>query len=129
MKRTLLTQVTTTLLMAAVVLALSGCGASAPTEPPGITGVITALSEPLAGAPSGGAVATMLVEAEEPSDTAVSDKASVTVTSETELLDATGAATSPEALAEGQTVEVWFEGPVAESYPVQGTAGTVRIAP
>jgi hypothetical protein len=30
-------------------------------------------------------------------------------------------------LALGQWVRVWFNGPVAESYPVQGTAGTVVI--
>lgn len=27
----------------------------------------------------------------------------------------------------GQRVSVWFEGPVAESYPVQGEAGTVSV--
>lgn len=30
-------------------------------------------------------------------------------------------------LAEGMRVQVWFTGPVAESYPVQATAGTILI--
>jgi len=30
-------------------------------------------------------------------------------------------------LAQGRQVEVWFSGPVAESYPVQAYAGTVAI--
>jgi hypothetical protein len=30
-------------------------------------------------------------------------------------------------LAEGQEVEAWFVGPVAESYPVQARAGKVVI--
>ncbi len=30
-------------------------------------------------------------------------------------------------LEEGQRVKVWFDGPVAESYPVQGTARAVLI--
>jgi hypothetical protein len=30
-------------------------------------------------------------------------------------------------LAVGQTVQVWFDGPVAESYPVQATAGSIVI--
>lgn len=32
-----------------------------------------------------------------------------------------------EDLAVGSVVEVWFTGPVAESYPVQATAGTVVV--
>jgi hypothetical protein len=34
---------------------------------------------------------------------------------------------SPQELAVGMRVQVWFTGPVAESYPVQATAGTVLI--
>ena len=34
---------------------------------------------------------------------------------------------SPDELRDGVAVKVWFTGPVAESYPVQATAGTVVI--
>jgi hypothetical protein len=34
---------------------------------------------------------------------------------------------SSQELAVGLRVQVWFTGPVAESYPVQATAGTVLI--
>jgi hypothetical protein len=30
-------------------------------------------------------------------------------------------------LSAGQRVAVWFTGPVAESYPVQATAGAIEI--
>ena len=30
-------------------------------------------------------------------------------------------------LTEGTAVQVWFDGPVAESYPVQATAGSIVI--
>jgi len=33
------------------------------------------------------------------------------------------------ALAAGSRLEVWFEGPVAESFPVQTTAGTIVVGP
>jgi len=69
----------------------------------------------------------ILVEGGEQPQGAVSDKASVTVTDATDVFDAAGTLSTWEALAQGQQVEVWFTGPVAESYPVQGTAGAVRI--
>lgn len=34
---------------------------------------------------------------------------------------------SPEALTVGTRVQVWFNGPVMESYPVQASAGTIVI--
>ena len=55
------------------------------------------------------------------------DRASVSVTSDTVLVDADGAEASFADLAQGSEVEVWFAGPVAESYPVQATASHVRI--
>jgi hypothetical protein len=59
------------------------------------------------------------------------DKASVRVGPDTRVLRATGTSTyaiaSAEDLVTGATVDVWFEGAVAESYPVQASAGTVVI--
>ena len=68
---------------------------------------------------------TILIEGEKQEDTEY-DKASVTVTDETEIFKSEGAA-SADALQAGVRVEVEMAGPVAESYPVQGTAAVVRI--
>jgi len=59
------------------------------------------------------------------------DAAQVAVTGDTEVLaraaDGSVSAAEAEDIAVGTVVEAWFEGPVAESYPVQATAGTVVI--
>ncbi len=34
---------------------------------------------------------------------------------------------TPRISPQGRGVDVWFSGPVAESYPVQATAGVVQI--
>lgn len=36
---------------------------------------------------------------------------------------------SPDALAEGQRVQVWTRGPILESYPCQAAASTIVILP
>ena len=56
--------------------------------------------------------------------------ASVRVTPATRVLAAGpgGIASAPAApLGVGTRVQVWFVGPVAESYPVQATAGTILV--
>ncbi|MBW3623894.1 MAG: YobA family protein [Armatimonadetes bacterium] len=55
---------------------------------------------------------------------------SVTITRQTQIEDRTGTASRPLSFASlriGQTVEVWLTGPVAQSFPVQGTASRVVI--
>lgn len=47
----------------------------------------------------------------------------------THVLRMDSVATDPSKLTVGQTVSMWFDGPVAESYPVQATAGVVVIEP
>jgi hypothetical protein len=72
---------------------------------------------------------TMLVEGKLEQDTSF-DKASVTVNISSKVLRDETPITSQFAfleIKEGDTVEVTFNGPVAESYPVQGVAATVRI--
>jgi len=72
---------------------------------------------------------TMLVEGKLEHDTPF-DKASVTVNMSSRVLRDETPITSQFAFAaikEGDTVEVTFNGPVAESYPVQGVAATARI--
>jgi len=55
------------------------------------------------------------------------DRAWVTVTAQTAVWTATGRRGDAGDLKQGETVAVWFDGPVAESYPVQAKAGAIRI--
>ena len=92
-----------------------------PTTDPSIRGTVTRVGpdEPR----------TVLVE-EKPGEESGSNKASVRLTGETRLLRRSGEAVQRAALedlAVGQTVSVWFTGPVRESYPVQADAGTIVI--
>ena len=69
----------------------------------------------------------VLVE-EDPSDESSSAKGEFAVTKETEILERRGGKlASFEDLRVGQIVEATYAGPVAESYPTQGTAGRIVI--
>jgi hypothetical protein len=88
----------------------------------GIRGVVTNIVQGKDGI-------TMLVEGKLEHDTSF-DKASVTVNMKSTVLRGRTAITGLFAFSEirkGDTVEVTFNGPVAESYPVQGVAATVRL--
>ena len=98
-------------------LLLTAC-AGVPTTPPGITGTVGTVS------PAGDG-ATILV-----TGSGQVDKASVFIDARTVLLREDASGTSAALLSEitaGSRVSVWFDGPVAESYPVQGHAGTVLL--
>lgn len=110
---------------------LVGCGESrldprAPAPDPDIRGVVTAVE------PSGEAVTSIrVVWTDAPSVGAKSsyDAAQVAVVASTDIRRRTGGVDEP-ASSEfkiGDVVEVWFTGPVRESYPVQATAATVVI--
>lgn len=90
-----------------------------PSETPGIRGTLTQLSS----SNDGG---TLLIEREAGSTAGVA-RASVRLTSKTLLVRPDGQRMSFREFATGQTVEAWFEGPVAESDPVQATAKAVRL--
>ncbi len=84
----------------------------------GVRGSITSIS---------GAV--VLVE-EDPADESGSPKGAFTVTGETDILQRQGGEQVPASfddLRVGQLVEAEYAGPVAESYPSQGTAGSIVI--
>jgi hypothetical protein len=100
-------------------LAFAACDtASAPTRPADITGIVTRVS-----AGTGGVQ--LLVE-ENPSDTAGSAKASVRTDSSTHWF--TGGGTfDPSHLKQGMRVSVWFDGPVATSYPVQAKGADIVV--
>jgi hypothetical protein len=109
----------------AAVLATAGCTPSLPPNPPGITGAITSI---VAG---DGRPASFVLEGSQPrSQGAVADKAMVNIPTSTQFFDAKGgraALTQIGAIKQGSRVRVWFEGAVAESYPVQGSAKAVQI--
>lgn len=72
-------------------------------------------------------VTAIMAEGQVESDTTY-DKARVGIAKDTVvILKATGQKLSPEDLKEGMRVEVVFRGAVAESYPVQGQAKTIRV--
>lgn len=69
---------------------------------------------------------TLLIEGEKAADT-MYDAAWVTVDKNTLIRTANGVPSTVDALQTDVIVEVVFTGPVAESWPVQGRAGTVTI--
>lgn len=107
---------------------LMGCsGSKPPEETPGVTGEIKEFRR----VDSGTVIATMLVEGGPQPHGAVSDKAMVSLTEETRIFSAEGERIEigefEDAASDGATASVWFTGPVAESYPVQGTAKAVQL--
>lgn len=110
-------------LFALAFLIASACGSGgAANRAADITGTITSVSGRADGV-------TVLVESE-PSHPSIGDKASVAVTSSARVTrrSQTGevAATFRD-LVPGLRVEVWFDGPVATSYPLQGKAQALVI--
>jgi hypothetical protein len=110
------------MLLALALLVASACGGGAADRVADIAGIVTNVSGRTDGV-------TVLVESD-PSTPSSGAKASVAVTSGTRITRrAQGgevAATARE-LTPGVQVEVWFDGPVATSYPVQGKALAVVI--
>ena len=95
---------------------------AAPNGPSSIRGTITNVS-PLAG------LGTVMVE-ERPQDQAGSAKASVTLNAATRIYRGRVSASTKASfgdLQKGQLIEVWFDGPVLTSYPVQATASVIVI--
>ncbi|MBL0171977.1 MAG: DUF3221 domain-containing protein [Gemmatimonadaceae bacterium] len=115
----------TKVLLVAVCATAAACGDSAkspsePKTPVGIAGRITSV------VPTGSFRGTIRVE-ENPLAPSGGNKALVTVTGATTILLLSRAEGEFRQLRSGQWVRVWFNGPVAESYPVQGTAATIVI--
>jgi beta-N-acetylhexosaminidase len=77
----------------------------------------------------GGLLGNLLVEGSKDKDTEY-DKATVKVTKATKIYRQIGRElkeASFDDLKGGVKVEIWFQGPVAESFPVQATAGKIVI--
>jgi len=113
-----------TLLALVLLVVLVSCADRAPAGAPNISGQITRATTSVT---DGSRRITILVEAV-PNDLSGSAKALVTVDSSTRIFHAnTSVSAQVQDLLPGATVSVWFDGPVAESYPVQGRAGTLLI--
>jgi hypothetical protein len=114
--------------LSALGLALAGCAPGVPSTEPDIRGVVTGVSG------AGGETVSMRVvwtdDAAECAQAAY-DAAQVTANADTgwfsRAADGSTAAAEASEVAVGTVVEAWFEGPVAESYPVQATAKTIVI--
>jgi len=115
--------------LAAVVV--GGCGGptaqpapsatAPPSVPAGISGTIHQLTRD---ADSG---QTMILVVDDGAVQGAVDRAWVKVTSDTVVWMLKGGTGTAADLGPGQFVSVWFDGPVAESYPVQATAADIRI--
>ena len=112
------------MLAAGLLLAATACAPTVPAEDPSIRGTITSITP-------GDAGGTILVEMPTGGQAFDYDKAAVRVAEDSTvlLMDTEGGYSDAtfDDLAEGQTVDVWFTGAVAESYPVQATADVVLI--
>lgn len=110
---------------------VGGCGgttaqpASSATAPPSIPADITGTIHDLTTNQATGLPVILVVD-----DGAIdrsADRASVSVTEDTVVWLLKGGQGTPDDLGAGQMVSVWFDGPVAESYPVQAKAGQIEI--
>jgi hypothetical protein len=93
----------------------AGMDARIPAEAPYLRGVITAIDG-----------AEVRIE-ENPAEATASAKAILRLTPETDILWRSGEHAEATDLRLGARVSAWTRGPVLESYPVQGTAGTLVI--
>lgn len=113
----------TVLIVFAAMLFVSACAANGSGDAIGIRGEVTNITTEQENT-------VILVEGKTEDDT-MYDKASVTIKPDTKIVKAgaDGGETivKPEDIKLLQSVEVVFNGPVAESYPVQGTAKLIRI--
>lgn len=113
-----------------LVLLASGCGTTGgqlPVQSTGadIRGTITQVNQNT----SGDIIGALLVKGALAPDTRY-DNASITITTQTVILEQKGQTRRPVTFADfqvGQQVQAEFTGPVAESYPVQGRAREVII--
>jgi hypothetical protein len=113
---------------------VGGCGGAtaaqpaspSPSAPPSgaadISGVVRDLT------PGGDAHTVTLLVVADPDDRGPIRRAWVRVTRDTVVWASEGVRGDAADLAQGARVDVWFAGPVAESYPVQATAGSIEIS-
>lgn len=104
-----------------VLVLISPTGCSADPGPPDLVGIVETVSF----LDDGGA--TLLVQGD-PDDGYQYYLASVRVGRDTPVYLTDGSRGTPEDLTAGLTLKIWFDGPVAESWPVQAGAGRIEIS-
>jgi len=121
-------QFCTHFLITGLILLLFSCRDSdlkrMPDTLPDIRGTIENLSRPEEGKKD--ATATILVKATDGTKMQATE-ASITVTKDVLIEDKAGKKLTPDALLQGQEVEVWFGNKTMESMPVQTDAIAIRI--
>lgn len=96
---------------------------------PSIRGSLVSASPSDDAGKAAGVLGNLLVEGKKDKDVPF-DKAMVKVTKATKVFKRVGGELKPatfEDLRGGTNVEIWFDGPVAESFPVQANAGRIII--
>ena len=112
--------------LAMTLLIVAACGGNGITEPT-VPATAAYMSGRITSVVQNGAFAgTIRVEAL-PASANAGLKALARVDAVTVVLNVEGKVGEFRSLAVGQWVRLWFDGAIAESYPVQGTAGTVKI--
>jgi hypothetical protein len=116
-------------LLVLVAAAVGGCGGSTaqpapsatapPSTPADITGTIHDLTTDTG--------RTVVLVVDDGAMKGTVDRASVSLTADSVIWLLKGGRGTAADLGAGQMVSVWFDGPVAESYPVQAKAGVIRI--
>jgi len=123
----------TVTMVLALVFVISLINSVARGDSPGIAdlvGSVTKINRPAADPSGTGQGGTLLIEGVLADGTP--SEVSVTVTPQSHLIRKTSQGSqgiSFKELAEGQKVEVTFDGPVLMSYPLQGRAATITILP
>ncbi|MBW6468881.1 MAG: YobA family protein [Coriobacteriia bacterium] len=111
------------ILILLAMLALAACASPRPPDAePTIRGVIVDLTP----GPDGTGLA-LIVWHESLGEVYELDSIAATIGEETELFDRGGTIIDFADLKVRDVVDAWFSGPIAESYPPQGTADAVRV--
>ncbi|MBM7614306.1 DUF3221 domain-containing protein [Alkaliphilus hydrothermalis] len=117
-------KLTALLMVVMMLLTLVGCGDETTEEAiggPDIRGVIIAVEKNQAGG-----VGRIFVKGELEEGTSY-DQAYISIVQDTNIVGEEQQGLSVDDLWVGKTVEVWFEGDVAESYPVQAKGKRVKV--
>lgn len=113
------------IIMAALMINVTGCSNDAKDKEQAKLGIRGQITKVIIDGNKN--VTSILVEGKIESDTEY-DKANVKIDKDTKIYkEAESNELSVNELKEGIKVEVVFEGPIAESYPVQGKAKTIRL--
>ncbi|MEJ7583809.1 MAG: hypothetical protein WKF43_06895 [Acidimicrobiales bacterium] len=113
---------------AAVITNEPAAGDCAPSEPDSGDEPVTSGDQPVCGSQASARLGTVRIE----DGDGRYPSAVIAVDDATDIRRRTGSRYEEQefsALTQGALIEVWFDGPVAESFPVQARAGTIVIDP